>query len=290
MQEQIAKWLVENLLNHVPPLIPKLVMTGAILALAGALRMLLIAIVGRVARQQLTKFRWRRKVTYAVVILCVVFLFPIWLPNLQMIAAFLGIFGAGVILVLKDVIINLAGWVYIVVRKPFEIGNRISIVGFSGDVTDIRLIEFTMMEIRPLEEGGMSTGRVLHIPNAAVLTSPLANSSKEFVFNWNEIHVPLDADSNWQKAAGLLEKIAHEKIERIHESDKRMRQSEEEYMIRFRKILPRVFVEFRRGEIMLTLRHLAEPKMNRLVSDVIWREILTQFGREPDIKLSRLPI
>lgn len=290
MLSDILRSVQDYVVTNLPVLMPKMILTGAVVVFLILIRFVLNRLIFRLIKNQSSRFRARRRATYATVIIGLLVLFPVWLPNLQAVAAFLGIFGAGVVLVLKEVILNLAGWFYIIVRRPFDIGNRITVAGYSGDVTDIRLFEFTMMEVRQWADGGMSTGRVLHIPNSVTLVQPLANSSKEFAFAWNEIHLPLEPGSNWKRAVEILEKIAGQKIEKVNESDDRIRQSEEQYAIRYKKMLPRVFVDFRHGEIILTLRHLVEPRTHRLVTDAIWRELLTALEGERDIRLSRVPV
>ncbi len=42
---------------------------------------------------------------------------------------------------------NIAAWFFIVIRKPFKVGDRIQIGDISGDVIDQRIIQFTLMEI-----------------------------------------------------------------------------------------------------------------------------------------------
>ncbi len=290
MASDILRSVQDYVIQNLPVLMPKMILTGTVIILLILIRFVLNRLIFRLIKNQASRFRARRRATYATVIVGLLVLFPVWLPNLQAVAAFLGIFGAGVVLVLKEVILNLAGWFYIILRRPFDIGNRITVAGYSGDVTDIRLFEFTMMEVRQWNDGGMSTGRVLHIPNSVTLTQPLANSSKEFAFAWNEIHLPLEPGSNWKRAVEILESIAGQKVEKVNESDDRIRQSEEQYAIRYKKMLPRVFVDFRHGEIILTLRHLVEPRTHRLVTDAIWRELLSALESERDIRLSRAPL
>ena len=49
---------------------------------------------------------------------------------------------------MKDLIMNVAGSAYIVWKGPFRVGDRIEVKGVSGDVIDIELFEFAIMEIK----------------------------------------------------------------------------------------------------------------------------------------------
>ena len=51
------------------------------------------------------------------------------------------LFSAGVFLciALADLLKNVAGWMYVVSRRPFRVDDRIEVEGMAGDVIDIRL-------------------------------------------------------------------------------------------------------------------------------------------------------
>lgn len=269
-----------------PETLALIIITALTVAFVILVRSFSLRLILRRIGQHGSRIRWRRNSAYLTFFLLVLLLFPLWLPSLRTVAAFLGLFGAGVILVLKEVIVNLAGWFFIVFRRPFEIGNRISVGQQNGDVLDIRIMETSLIEVSPREQGGQSTGRVIHIPNSFFFTQAFANASKEFAFTWNEIKIPLTVDSDWRKAVQLVEKAANEIVESISEKDSRLKHSEHEYAIRFQRITPRVYVDFRDGSIVLTLRHLVEPRTHREVQDSFWRHLLEKLNREKKVHLA----
>ena len=230
-----------------------------------------------------TRYRWNKVTNYTSHIIAGLLLILLWLPSIRTFMTVLSIFGAGFIIVHKEVILNISGFVYILVRRPFEESNRIALDGITGDVIDIRIQDFSMLEVKSRSEGGQSTGRILHIPNSRVFTSTIANASKEFSFNWDELKIHITPKSNWKKAVTILEEIADIHIEEISDDDKRIRHSEEHYSIRYANLKPAVFVDMRDGAIVLTLRHLTEPRKTRVISDYLWREILTRFAKEKTI-------
>ena len=103
----------------------------------------------------------------------------IWLGAGANFITILGLFSAGVALALKDILLNIAGWLYILVRQPFYVGDRIEISGIKGDVIDQNLFKFRVIEIGNWVKAEQSTGRIIHIPNYKVFTDPLANYSLE---------------------------------------------------------------------------------------------------------------
>ncbi len=78
-------------------------------------------------------------------------------------------------------------------------GDRIQVGNFAGDVIDLRIFQFTLMEIGNWVDADQSTGRVIHIPNGKVFTEMLANYSKGFHYIWNEIPFLVTFESNWKK-------------------------------------------------------------------------------------------
>lgn len=231
------------------------------------------------------EIHWNKNSYYITSLITVIMLFIIWLPHLTTFFTLFSILGTGLVVVLKEVILNMAGWFYLVIRRPFEVGNRITIQEHSGDVIDIRLIEFSMIEITPLKDGGQSTGRIIRIPNSLVFLHPLVNASKDFSLCWNEIIVNVTKNSNWEKAARMLETLSHEYLEKIYKSDSRLTQAEKKYSIKYNKIDPKVYISYSGEVIHMTLRHLSEPKKMRDITDQLWRVILEKFNEEKDIHL-----
>ncbi len=276
----------EWVLGGLKGIAPQVAVTIVAAALLIGLRKLALRLLVDRKESRPSRLRWRKQSAYITVGILLLVLFPVWLPSIRSLLAFIGIFGAGVLLVLKEVILNLAGWFYILVRRPFEEGNRVSITNLIGDVIDIRPLEFSMMEVRAREDGGQSTGRVIHVPNSLVFTQPLANSSKEFLFNWNELRIPLTPKSNWEKAVEIVREVAQAKLEEVAPTDQRIVQSEEEHAIRYRRLTPGIYVEVRDGVLLVTLRHLVEPRSTREITDRLWRAILVRFRTEADIEIS----
>ena len=228
---------------------------------------------------------WEKKSYYLSSFLMAVMIFIIWLPHLTTFFTLFSIIGTGLVIVLKEVLLNIAGWFYIIIRRPFEVGNRITLKEFNGDVIDIRMIEFSMIEVTEMNSGGQSTGRIIRIPNAMLFLNPLINASKDFSLCWNEIKVKVTKNSNWGKASKLLELLSNEHLEHIYKSDTRLTHAEKKYSIKYNKIEPKVYVSFSDETIHLTLRHLSEPKKMRDISDHLWRVILERFNNEKDIDL-----
>ncbi|HVF72572.1 MAG TPA: mechanosensitive ion channel family protein [Chthoniobacterales bacterium] len=106
------------------------------------------------------------------------------------------------------------GWIYILVRRPYRVGDRIKIGDATGDVIDVSYIDTTLWEF-----GGSflstdhPTGRVIKFPNAKVLDTMVYNYSWPlFPYVWNEIKFQIAYQSDLQFVAQTMERIVEEEI------------------------------------------------------------------------------
>ena len=131
----------------------------------------------------------------------------IWYSGFQSVATLFGLLGAGIAIALKDPLTNLAGWVFLVVRTPFRIGDRIHIGEHTGDVVDIGLFQFQLHEIGAWIDADQATGRVIYVPNAHVFTQPQINYHRGLPCIFDDLMVNITFESNWRKAKDLLKEI-----------------------------------------------------------------------------------
>jgi small-conductance mechanosensitive channel len=220
--------------------------------------------------------------TFTILILAM-----LWVNEFKNLSTFLGLFSAGLAISLKDIISNMAGWLFIIWRKPFIVGDRIQIGTTSGDVVDTRLFHFTVMEIGNWVENDQSTGRIIHVPNNKIITDPLANYGQGFQYIWNEISVLMTFESDWKKAKKILLKIAEKHAEHLSaEAEQKVRMAARKYMIIYNYLTPIVYVSVKDSGIQLTMRYLCEPRKRRTTIDEIWEDILQEFSMYKDLKFA----
>jgi len=208
----------------------------------------------------------------------------IWFEGFQSIATFLGLVSAGIAIALKDLLVNLAGWGFILWRRPLEVGDRIQIGEHRGDVIDIRIFQFTLLEIGNWVHADQSTGRVIHVPNGKVLTDYTANYSKGFQYIWNELPVLVTFESNWKKAKALLAEIAARHAAHLtEEAERQIREVSRRFMIFYSTLKPTVYTSVEDSGVLLTVRYLCEARHRRGSAEAIWEDILDEFGRRDDI-------
>jgi small-conductance mechanosensitive channel len=230
------------------------------------------------------RYRWKKTTGHMAVLLGMIIIGWVWLREIKHITAFLGLFSAGIAIALKDLIVNIAGWTFIVWRRPFGVGDRIEIGEHAGDVIDIRIFQFTILEIGNWVDGDQSTGRIIHIPNGKVFNETLANYSKGFQYIWDEVPVMITFESNWKKAKEILLTIANSHARHLSESAKqKVKEASQKFMIFYSHLTPTVYTSVKDSGILLTIRYLCEPRGRRNSLQTIWEDILQEFGGCTDI-------
>lgn len=258
-----------------------------IIAILLLTRWLLLRLLRRQQLKSAQIYRWNKTINYIVTALGVLLMGSLWLRGFTDIVTYLGLLSAGLAIALRDPIVNLAAWVFILTRRPFVLGDRIELAGMKGDVVDIRLFAFTLMEVGQWVGAEQSTGRLLHIPNATVFNNSVANYTQGFQFIWNEIPIVITFESNWRKAKGILVQIIDQyALNLTPTAEAQLRQTANQYMITVGALTPKVYTNVVADGVQLTCRYLTQVRKRRGSEEAIWEEILKAFAQEPDIDLA----
>jgi len=286
MREVFTKWIYDNI-GLSPNVQYKIFYLFLIIFVLWVLYSLIIRIVWHRTEDVRARYRWKKNAGYIVIFLGLVLMIRLWSRDFQSMATYLGLLSAGLAIALKDLVSDLAGWFFIIGRRPFSVGDRIQIGKFAGDVIDIRAFQFTLMEIGNWVNADQSTGRIIHIPNGRILSEILANYSRGFQYIWNEVPVLITFESNWQSAKKILQKIAERDSEHLSKAaEKRVKEASKKYMILYSKLTPIVYTSVQNSGVLLTIRYLCEPQSRRDSEQTIWEDILKEFALLKDIQLA----
>lgn len=276
-------WL-GNLFNIYPDYQGRFMVSLLVIAVIWLLRLLLLKIVYNRVENIKTLYRWRKTTAYTSFALSALFVTSVWFKGFSSLSTFLGLLSAGVAIALRDPLVNLAGWVFILWRNPFEVGDRIQIGKTAGDVIDQRIFQFTLMEIGNWVQADQSTGRIIHVPNGLVFSEPTASYNKGFHYIWNEIPVLVTFESNWKKAKNILQSLAARDTEHLSAAaQQRIKKAAEKFMIFYNKLTPTVYTSVQDCGVLLTIRYLCDPRQRRSTEQALWEDILDEFAACPDI-------
>jgi small-conductance mechanosensitive channel len=181
-----------------------------VLAVAQAIS---IYAIGRI-EDATTRFTLKRIehliVALAIAVIAVSILFVNWYPALTALGIGSIIIGLAVQTPMKSFI----AWIYILVRRPYQVGDRVKIGDATGDVIDVGYLDTTLWEF-----GGEylstdhPTGRVIRFPNEKVLDTMVWNYSWPlFPYVWNEIKFQIAYQSDLQFVADTMQRIVEEDL------------------------------------------------------------------------------
>lgn len=279
-----VKQLIDEYIKLSPEIIEKLLLSLIIFLLLSGGKLLINIIIKKRAGDVKVYYTWRRAVLYTYTILLILLIGPIWIRGITSLTTFLGLASAGIAVAMHDTIANLAGWFFIIWRKPFKVGDRIEIGGIAGDVIDIRIFQFSIIEIGNWVDADQSTGRIVHVPNSRVLREPLANSHIGFEYIWHEIPILITFESNWERAKQLLVGIASDYIERLSDgAQDQIRRAAKKYLIFYGALTPIVYTSVKDSGVLLTIRYLVDPRQRRSTEQNIWEAVLNAFSKEKNI-------
>lgn len=252
-----------------------------------ALRLLAMRIINRKIGEGKIQYKWRKNLTYVTGFLGLFIIGSIWSEGIKSFSTFLGLLSAGLAIALKDPVSDFAGWMFILWRKPFEVGDRIQIGEVKGDVIDVRLFKFTVLEIGNWVHADQSTGRVVHVPNHKIFTDSLANYTSDFEFIWNEIEVLVTFESDWKAAKKILQEIADKHLKDfVQDAEQQVKKATKSYLIHYRYLTPIVYTDVKESGVNLTIRHLTNPRQRRKIGQAIWEDVLDRFDEHENIELA----
>jgi small-conductance mechanosensitive channel len=284
--ENIHDYLAETT-GLSPEILAKIILSLGIILFLYLVKLVVLRIVWRQTKNVKIRYQWKRTLSFILPFTGLILVGSVWVQAFRQFGAFLGLFSAGLAIAMKDPLTNLAGWFFIVFRHPFVVGDRIQVAKFSGDVIDIRMFQFTLLEIGNWVDADQSTGRIIHLPNSMVFLKAQANYSTGFEYIWNEIPVNVTFESNWKKAKELLLDIVNRHAESIgKEAEREIFKASRNYMIYYTHLTPIVYTKVIDFGVKLTMRYLCNPRRRRGSENEIWEEVLSMIDLHKDIELA----
>ncbi len=198
---------------------------------------------------------------------------------------FLGLVGAGIALSMQETVLCIVGWLHIIVNRVYDIGDRVEIDNYKGDIINITLTHTQLLEVGgSWVFGEQSTGRIHTIPNSQAFRNSVFNYTYGFPFVWSEMAVTVTYESNWQKGKQIMLDIAAERSDEIiSEVKKRIDVMQKDFAINFRHLTPTVYTTIQDAGIRLELRFLSPVRDRRGREHLIAQEILKAFDHEKDV-------
>jgi small-conductance mechanosensitive channel len=189
---------------------------------------------------------------------------------------------------LQTPITSLIGWVYLLIRQPYRVGDRIQIEDAKGDVIDVGYLDTTLWEFGgPYLSTQHPSGRIIKFPNSLVLSKIVYNYSWPlFPYIWNEIKFNVAYGSDLEFIARTMQQVVAEDlgeqmIDRVQVYRQLLRQTPVDQL----EIQERPVVHFRANNntwLEAIVRYLVHPKESGRVKTRLTKKLLKKLNAEPE--------
>lgn len=226
------------------------------------------------------RYMYKKKISLMSNTIILIVIFFIWESHLANLITVISFISAGATIALREIIFNFFSGIYIKIKKPFRLEDRIEIGENKGDVVNISTLNFEILEIGDEINGDQSTGKIIHLPNSLIFTVPLINYVKAFKYIWTEITVKIPLDADLRESKKVLYKIVNNNqvVKRIPQKMRNQISSASlDYRIYFNKFDPIIYTKVVDMHTELYIRYLVHPKKARNVEDEIWCNILNAY-------------
>jgi small-conductance mechanosensitive channel len=200
----------------------------------------------------------------------------------------LGVISIVVGLAVQTPMTSFIGWLYILVRQPYRVGDRIQIDDATGDVIEVGYLDTTLWEF-----GGKylssdhPSGRIIKFPNSKVLNTLIYNYSWPlFPYIWNEIKFNIAYESDIEFVGKVLkelteETLGKEMLERVRVFRELLAKTPvDELQVREH---PAVLFRFNENTWLdAIVRYLVHPKTAGRVKTDLTKKILARLSETPD--------
>ena len=269
------------------PLILKLILAvAAVVVCLMVLRVLDVYFIGRV-QNAVYQYNLKRVSRLVVWLLIAFFVLTILFQNWYTAVVSFGLISLILGFALQTPITSFIGWIYILVREPYRVGDRIKIGTATGDVIDVNYLDTTLWEF-----GGdyLSTehpsGRIIKFPNSTVLSSPVYNYTWPlFPYIWNEIRFQVAYNSDLEFVAATMREVAEREVgEEMMKQVEVFREILAQTPVNQLEVQERPVVLFRVGDTWLEaiVRYLVHPKEAGRVKSRLIVELLEKLNAAPD--------
>jgi small-conductance mechanosensitive channel len=190
----------------------------------------------------------------------------------------LGVAGAGIAFALQEVIASFAGWLAIMLGGFYKPGDRVQLGGIKGDVMDIGVLRTTIMETGQWVDGDLYNGRIVLVANSFVFKEPVFNYSGDFPFLWDEIKIPIQYGSNYEKAKAILLNIGKAVAGDITDrSREKWISLQQQYRLEDAQTEPMVSLIANDNWVEYTLRYVVSYKKRRVTKTELFTKILNEI-------------
>ncbi|PAU86241.1 hypothetical protein CK507_15425 [Pseudomonas sp. WN033] len=232
--------------------------------------------------------KWLVNTRNGFLLLLLLGLVIIWGNELRTLALSIVAIAVAFVVATKELILCVTGSILKTGSGSFNVGDRIQVKDFRGDVIDQSLLATTILEVGPGKITHQRTGRMIVIPNALFVSEPVINESFTHDFVFHVFTVPFKREDNWQAAQQAFLDAANRHCEPYLEAVRR-------YMKRFNvqrglevpSVEPRVTIQVPvAGEVHLIVRLPTRSGQRGYIEQTVLSDVLSKHdfaAKKPEV-------
>jgi len=275
MIENLRTWLENFAVSG--SLFNMLISTAILILVIIILRGLLSRYIRRRVSSTELRRRWLVQSRNGVLLLLLLGLLFIWGEELRTLALSIVAIAVAFVVATKELILCVTGSILKTGAGSFNIGDRIQIKDFRGDVIDQNLLATTILEVGPGKITHQRTGRMTVIPNALFVSEPVINESYTHDYILHVFTIPFKREDDWREAQKVFLESANRHCQPYLEEVRRhMKDLSEKRGLEVPTIEPRVTIQVpAAGEIHLIIRIPVKSGQRSFIEQSIISEVLS---------------
>lgn len=250
------------------------------------LRALLSRFIRRSVASNELRRKWMVQSRNGLLLLLMLGLILIWGEELRTLALSIVAIAVAFVVATKELILCIIGTILKTVSNSFDLGDRIQIKEFRGDVIDQNLLATTIMEVGPGKITHQRTGRTMVIPNAMFVSEPVINESFTHDYVFHVFTIPFKREDEWHEAqVAFLESAKRHCASYLEEVRKYMNRVSIRRGLEVPSVDPRVTIQVpTAGEIHLIVRVPVKSGERGFIEQAILTDVFlnNDFIKKPD--------
>ncbi len=205
----------------------------------------------------------------------------IWHEQLKGIITLISFVSAAITLAARDIIFNYFCGLFIKIKKPIKVEDRIKVNDILGDVISINALNTEILEVNT--DNNQSTGIIINVPNSVIFNNATKNYNSVFKYIWDELEIKVSIDTDISKAKDIIFDIlkSEETIKDIPKKMKReLAKNSADYHIYYNNLTPIIYTKIVDDGIVLNIRFLIHPKKQRNIESNIYEQIIDRFRKD----------
>jgi small-conductance mechanosensitive channel len=276
---------LQNELAISEALLSLLIETAILIVAIGILRAVISRFIKKKVHSKELQRRWLVQTRNAFILLLILGLIFIWGEALRTFALSIVAIAVAFVVATKELILCVTGSILKTGAGSFNIGDRIQVKEFRGDVIDQNILATTILEVGPGKLTHQRTGRMTVIPNALFVSEPVINESYTHDYVLHVFTIPFKREDNWRAAQKQFLKSANKYCKPyLDEARTHMEQLSKEKGLDVPTADPRVTIQVpAAGEIHLIVRVPVKSTQRSYIE----QSILTDAFSESDFVLKK---